>query len=210
MTTIPCPFCNSPIPIDSTICVRCGKQGGERLERVRNAVIEEEEKARAEIEREEHEIKQRRVADNEKRQARIRKRANDKEKLLVFAKTPRVIVTVFSGLLVLVILGVSLTNWLSNPFNAALLCGDATLTTSGVKVSQDIDDGILLAGKQVPGSDESVACVWKTLGLSEAAYYSMRSSAITISNNRQKHGDFLVSVSSDEKTTTWFFVLPER
>jgi hypothetical protein len=202
MTTIPCPFCNSPIPIDSTICVRCGKQGGERLERVRNAVIEEEEKARAEI-------KQRRVADDEKRQARIRKRASDREKLLVFAKTPRVIVTVFSGLLVLVILGVSLTNWLSNPFNAALVCGDATLTTSGVKVSQDID-GILLAGKQVPGSDESVACVWKTLGLSEGAYYSMRSSEITIFNNRQKHGDFWVSVSSDEKTTTWFFVLRER
>jgi hypothetical protein len=67
MTTIPCPFCNSPIPIDSTICVRCGKQGGERLERVRNAVIEEEAKAaeekanaRSEIERQNHDREMRR------------------------------------------------------------------------------------------------------------------------------------------------------
>jgi hypothetical protein len=78
MTTIPCPFCNSPIPIDSTICVRCGKQGGERLERVRNAVIEEEAKAaeleanaRSEIERQNHDRQIRRKI-NKARLAKVK------------------------------------------------------------------------------------------------------------------------------------------
>jgi hypothetical protein len=200
MTTIPCPFCNSPIPIDSTICVRCGKQGGERLERVRNAVIEEQEKERAEIEREEHETKQRRVADDEKRQARIRKRANEREKFLVFAKTRRGIVTVFSGLLVLV-LGLTLTTVSWNPAIAALFCGGATLTNSGVKVSQNLDGG-LLGGTQIPDS-ENVACVWKTLGISEGRYRYMKSSGVP---NKEKHGEYFVSVTRDRGEVTWSFV----
>jgi hypothetical protein len=204
MTTIPCPFCDSPIPIDSTICVRCGKQGGERLERVKNAVIEEQEEERAEIEREEHETKQRRLADDEKRQARIRKRANEREKFLVFAKTRRGFVTVFSGLLVLV-LGLTLTIVSWNPAIAALFCGRATLTNSGVMVSQSLDGG-LLGGTQIPDS-ESVACVWRTLGFGKGGYHSMKWDGVP---NREKHGEYFVSVSRSEGEVTWVFFRANR
>lgn len=41
MTAIPCPFCNAPIPLDSSVCVRCGKSGGERLEALNKLIVEE-------------------------------------------------------------------------------------------------------------------------------------------------------------------------
>jgi hypothetical protein len=204
MTTIPCPFCNSPIPIDSTICVRCGKQGGERLERVRNAVIEEEAKAAEEKANARREIEQRRIADDEKRQARIRKRANGRERLLVFAKTRRGFLTVFSGLLVLV-LGLTLTIVSWNPAIAALFCGRATLTNSGVMVSQSLDGG-LLGGTQIPDS-ESVACVWRTLGFGKGGYHSMKWDGVP---NREKHGEYFVSVSRSEGEVTWVFFRADR
>jgi len=204
MTTIPCPFCNSPIPFDASICVRCGKRGGERLERVKNAVLEEEAKAREEIERQKREQELRRKTDDEKRQARNLSLTNSKEKLQVFAKTRRGIVTIFA-LLIGSALGVSLTILSLNPLVAALFCGGATLTDSGIRVIQSLD-GDVLGGKTIPDS-ESVACIWKTLGFSEGRYNFMKSSGVP---NRERHGEYLVGVTRDRGEITWSFVRIER
>lgn len=207
MTTIPCPFCNSPIPFNASICVRCGKRGGERLERVKNAVLEEQAKAREEVERQKREHELRRKTDDAKRAARNRSLTNSKEKLQVFAKTRRGIATIVALIVIGLSIGTSLTFLSLNPVVAALFCGGATLTDSGIKVSQNLEGDLMVGmlgvyrGEAIPDS-ESVACVWKTLGFGPGTYYVMKSGGVP---NRERHGEYLVGVSRDRVEVTWKF-----
>lgn len=136
MTTIPCPFCNSPIPFDSSICVRCGKRGGERLERVKNAVIEEEAKAieketnaRREIERQNHDREMRR---------NIGKARLAKVGLFILSRRGRWI----SIFVIVALVGVATPQVLRQPLVLLNLCGTNGITTTEGVTSLQSSSGI--------------------------------------------------------------------
>ena len=146
MTTIPCPFCNSPIPFDSSICVRCGKRGGERLERVKNAVIEEEAKAieeetnaRREIERQNHDREMRRKIGKARLAKvglfilKIGKARLAKVGLFILSRRGRWI----SIFVIVALVGVATPQVLRQPLVLLNLCGTNGITsTAGVTFPQ--------------------------------------------------------------------------